>query len=61
MKKIVILSDSLGGSYSWVRLLNVLFPECEIEIRPVIPDEESLKSFPFTSLSQNSLNDEYER
>ena len=26
MKKILILSDSLGGSYSWITLLNALFP-----------------------------------
>jgi hypothetical protein len=59
MKKIVILSNSLGGSYSWITLLNALFPECEIEIRTVFPDEEGLRSFPFGSLSKNSITDEF--
>ena len=59
MKKIVILSDSLGGSYSWVTLLNALFPECEIEIRTVSTDEDGLKSYSFSSLSENSISDEF--
>jgi hypothetical protein len=44
MKKIVILSEHTGGSYSWVTLLNALFPECEIEIRMISPDEEDHES-----------------
>ena len=59
MKRIVILSDKSGGSYRWVTLLNALFPECEIEIRVVSPDEEGLKSYPFSSLSGNSISDEF--
>jgi hypothetical protein len=58
MKKIVILSDSVGGSYSWVTLLNALFPECEIEIRTVSADEEGFRSFSFSSLTQNCLTDQ---
>jgi len=44
MKKIVILSEHAGGSYSWITLLNALFPECEIEIRMVSLNEEDLES-----------------
>mgnify|MGYP000099024251 FL=1 len=59
MKKIVILSDNSDRSFSWVALLNALFPECEIEIRTVFRDEEGLRSFPFGSLSKNSITDEF--
>lgn len=45
MKKIVILSDNSGGSFSWVTLLNALFPECEIEIRMVSAVEEGLEPY----------------
>ena len=61
MKKIVILSDNSGRSFSRVMLLKVLFPECEIEIRPISPDVEGLKSYPFGSLSENYLTDKIGR
>jgi hypothetical protein len=59
MKKIVILSEHAGGRYSWITLLNTFFPECEIEIRMVTHDEEDIKSYPFGSLSENSITDEF--
>jgi hypothetical protein len=61
MKMIVILSDNSGASSSWVTLLNALFPECEIEIQMVSPGEEGLKSYPFGSLSENCITDEFGR
>ncbi len=61
MKKIIILSDNSDRSSSWVMLLNVLFPECEIEIRMVSHDDEGLESYPFGSLSENSITDKFGR
>jgi hypothetical protein len=61
MKKMVILSDNSDRSSSRVMLLKVLFPECEIKIRPISPDVEDLKSYPFGPLSENSLSEEIER
>ena len=61
MEKIVILSDNSGLGLGWVTLLNALFPECEIEIRPLSPDVEGLKSYPFGSLSENPLTEEIGR
>lgn len=55
MKKIVILSDDPGRSLSRMTLLKALFPECEIEIQVVSPDDEDLKSHPFGSLSEQSM------
>ena len=59
MKKIVILSDNSDRSFSRVMLLKVLFPECEIEIRMALPDEKGLQSYPFNSLSENFITDEF--
>ena len=57
MKKIIILSDNSDRSSSWVMLLNVLFPECEIEIRMALPSEEGLQSSPLGSFSKDSITD----
>jgi hypothetical protein len=61
MEKIVILSDNSGGSYRWITLFNALFPECEIEIRMVSPDEEGLQSSPLGSFAKDSITDELTR
>ncbi len=61
MEKVVILSDNSGGSYSWVTLLNTIFPECEIEIRMVLPDKEGLQSSPLGSFTKDSITDEITR
>ncbi len=61
MKKIVILSDNSDRSFSWVALLNALFPECEIEIRMALPDENSLQSSPLGSISKDSITDKLTR
>ena len=61
MKKIVILSDNSDRSFSWVMLLSVLFPECEIEIRTVSPEDEVLESYPFGFFTKGSITDELAR
>jgi hypothetical protein len=60
MKKIVIFADNSDHSFSRLPMLNALFPDCEIEIRQVIPDEEDLQYIPFSSLSKISPIDESE-
>ena len=61
MKKIVILSGHTGINYQWVTLLNALFPECEIEIRMVSPDDEDLQSYPFGFFTKESITDKLAR
>ncbi|MGD8521042.1 MAG: hypothetical protein PVF56_07855 [Desulfobacterales bacterium] len=61
MKKIVILSDNSSGSYSWITLLNALFPECEIEIRLVSPEVEVLESNRSGSFTREPITDELAR
>jgi hypothetical protein len=51
MKKIVIFSDSSDRSFSRAMALKALFPECEIEIRSVIPGDK--KEALFTDKRQN--------
>jgi hypothetical protein len=61
MKKIVILSDDSGRSFRWITLLKALFPECEIEIQIVSPDEKGPGSYAFGSLSEKSIINEIGR
>lgn len=58
MKKIVILSDNAGASNTWVEMLNVFFPECKIEIRPVLPNVEKLQSHPFSTFAKASIKND---
>jgi hypothetical protein len=55
MKKIVILSNSSDRGLSRMTFLKALFPECEIEIQVISPDDEDLKRHPFGSLSGQSI------
>jgi hypothetical protein len=53
------MSDSSGGNFSLVKKINTLFPECEVEIRPVSSDVEGFKSSSSGALSENSITDEF--